>query len=116
MWIQDAAGPHKAKDTLNFLRQHCGDKVIAQFFNSESYPSWAPYSCDLNVCDTYLWNAIQEGLDKGKYPTTVEEMKMRIKEIANDLPQEHINNAIMNFFKRAKKCLEQDGGSFERLM
>lgn len=48
---QDGASAHCTQETLEFLRQFFGDRIISRNANIP----WAPRSCDLAVCDFFLW-------------------------------------------------------------
>jgi len=44
-----------------------------------------------------------------------DELKVALRTIWEQLPQEHINKAVANFIKRLTACVVASGGHFEHL-
>ena len=68
-------------------------------------------SPDLNVCDYYLWKAIQDRLQP-RYGTRVE-LRADILRQALSLPLEEIRRSICSWPQRLLKCHMAGGGHFE---
>ena len=68
-------------------------------------------SPDLNVCDYYLWKAIQERLQP-RYGTRVE-LRADVLRQAVNLPLEEIWRSICSWPHRLLKCHMAGGGHFE---
>jgi len=48
-------------------------------------------------------------------PETINEFKVALQTIWEELPQDHINKAVANFTKRLTACAAANGGHFEYL-
>ena len=68
-------------------------------------------SPDLNLCDYYLWKAIQDRLQP-RYGTRVE-LRADILRQALSLPLEEIRRSICSWPQRLLKCHMAGGGHFE---
>ena len=119
---QDGAPAHRALETLYYLQEFCGDLVMAQDFSkitsTSPIPEWTPRSPDLNPLDYFFWGYLKQCLNKldGGWPRSEETMKEAIELICEEMPQDMINNAILDFPKRCKNCLDRSGGHFEHLL
>ena len=86
LWfMQDGAPAHHANNTLSFLSEKFGDRLIA--LGTRDNPMtviWPPHSPELNVCDYWLWSYIEMRVKKRK-PTTKEELIEFVDEELNAL-------------------------------
>ncbi|PSN29319.1 hypothetical protein C0J52_28332 [Blattella germanica] len=55
------ARPHTANIVLDFLYDHCGNRVMSNIFSDRfQRPSmWPPHSPDINPCDYFLWRQLR---------------------------------------------------------
>ena len=103
---QDGAPAHTSRLAQEWIEENSPD-----FINKDE---WPPNSPDLNPLDYHVWGAMLQ-----KYhaylpkPTNKTELKVVLEAIWNDLPQEHIEKAVLAFRKRLQACIRADGGHFE---
>ena len=72
----------------------------------------------LNPLDYHIWGAVLEKYHKLQpKPTTIDELKVMLQTMLEELPQEHINKAVANFTKclTAYMAVAATGGQFEQL-
>ena len=99
----DNAPSHVSASTREFIR-------LNKPHNEEllAVPASSP---DLNVCDYYLWKAIQDRLQP-RYGTRVE-LRADILRQTLSLPLEEIRRAICSWPHRLLQCHKAGGGHFE---
>jgi hypothetical protein len=72
-----------------------------------------PRSPDLSTCDFYLW-----GFLKGRVyepnPRNTEELKDNIRNSIRSITTAELMHVYMNLLRRARECLDADGGQFQR--
>lgn len=111
---QDGAPPHHNNELLRLLDQEFPGRWMGRGTNA--YPSpypWPPRSCDLTVCDYWLWGYVKSKLySVDPYPST-EELKKRILEVFKGISNDMIIRAINDYPIRLQKCVENDGKSVE---
>jgi len=57
--------------------------------------------------DYHVWGAMLEKYHKLHLkPKTIDELKVAVQTVCEELPQEHINKAVTNFTKRFAACVE----------
>ena len=112
LWFQqDGARVHTANSCLKFLQEKFPGRVISNRLDYES----PPYSADLSMLDFWFGGQAQQEVYKAK-PKSIEELKNVVKRFAKGQKMETILRAANNFVKRAKLCVEQEGGHFEHLL
>ena len=110
-WMQDGARPYTTEDVLNFLRLKFKDRVISR----RSEIEWPPYSPDLNVLDYFFWSFAMIHVRRRK-PTTIEELKAVVEDVARTVPVDMIRAAVANVRKRCQACIQAEGGHFEAIL
>ena len=108
IFMQDGARSHTSKVTLAYLDEHCYELLKPDF--------WPPNSPDLNPCDYAIWGTMEANIWKRRRNkiTTLEELKERIVEVWDALPQEFINRSIDSFRKRVNMVVQKNGGHIEK--
>lgn len=104
---QDSAPAHRARDTIELLRQETPD-----FIGPELWPANSP---DLNPVDYRIWGLIQERV----YQTAVrdiDDLKQRLVIVWSQLKQSVIDNAIEQWRPRLRACIRAKGEHFEQLL
>ena len=84
------------------------------FVKKTEWPLNSPY---LNPLDCHIWCTMLEKYHKlqPKHKTN-DELKIALQTIWEQLPQEHINKAVVaNFTKRSTACVAANGGHFKHL-
>ena len=112
LWFQqDGARVHTANSCLKFLQEKFPGREISNRLDYE----WPPYSADVSMLDFWFWGQAQQEVYKAK-PKSIEELKNVVERFAKGQKMETILRAANNFVKRAKLCVEQEGGHFEHLL
>ena len=107
---QDGAPPHVCRLAKDVISNAFGDKVISKGFTNE----WPANSPDLNPLDYFMWSYLKTRVFSGGYhPTSFEELKSKINEVANEIPQNLLQSAIENIVSRLEACIANMGGHFE---
>ena len=101
---QDSAPSHKAKTTLQWLRDH----NIA-FVTPEE---WTPSSPDAAPCDYFLWGYLKAKLNK-RAPRSIGGLKKAIAEELRKVPQDVIDRALRAWPKRCRQIYAAKGGHIE---
>lgn len=98
--MQDGARPHHGKEVMKWLEKN---KI-------EYIRDWPSNSPDLNPVEQ-IWKEINSELSKRGVPHTVDELKKMVEEIWAEYPMQKINNHVMSFMGKCKRCLKNNGGS-----
>lgn len=112
LWLQqDGAPAHYGLISRQYVEQEFQGRWIGR----GGPISWPPRSPDLTKLDFFLWGYI-----KGKvYETAVttrENMMVRIREAFQEISRETLQNVNDSFLRRARLCLQENGGHFEHLI
>ena len=111
-WFQqDGANPHTSNETLQWLRQHFGDRFISRRCEIK----WAPYSPDLKPPDFYFWGCLKDNV-YGKNPQTIPELKGNVKGRLKQIPVEECIQVIDNFENCIYVCLQSLGAHLEHIL
>ena len=104
IWQQDGTKPHQANMVMEWLWLDgiFEDRMLA--IRSRRGDTWAPSSPDLNPLDFILWGYLKEKVDK-PLPTSLEELKSRIKREVRDLPESMVMKAVYSMKKRSGRVL-----------
>jgi hypothetical protein len=106
MWFQqDSATCHTARETTELLREKFHGRVNSR--NSDQ--NWPPRSCNLTLCDFFLWGFLISHVYANK-PQTVLELKVEIRCVIGEIEPELCRNVIKSFVKRAGVCQQSRGG------
>jgi len=74
---------------------------------------WPPNSLDLKPLDYHVWSAMLEQYHRLQLkPKTIDELKVALQTVWEELPQEHINKVVANFTKRLTACVADNGHFF----
>ena len=65
-------------------------------------------SPDLAPCDFFLWGFLKERIYKKK-PKTIDELKIRIIEEIDNIPQTMLVRVMKNFRERLEECFNNEG-------
>lgn len=111
-WFQqDGATPHTSNDSLEWLRERFGVRLISRRCDSE----WASHSPDLNPPDFYLWGYMKDNVYKDN-PQTIPELKTAITAKIRRIPRAECVRVIDNFARRIQVCLQRRGAHLEHIM
>ena len=96
---------------MAFLKSKFGSRVISRTAEIE----WPSHSPDLNPLDFSIWGIMEEHVNHIKPRNKIELMEC-LNEFASEMDPEMLKRIEMNIRKRAKLCLDQNGGHFEHLL
>lgn len=105
-WVfqQDSAPAHKAKATQNWL--------VANIPKFISTLEWPPYSPDINPMDFSIWSILENKVCSTRQPT-LESLKRHLQREWEQIPQETLRAACINFQKRLSLLIRERGGLIE---
>ena len=110
-WFQqDGATPNAPNETLQWLRQHSGNRFISRRCEIE----WAPHSPDLNPPDFYLWDYLKDNVYENN-PQKIPELKRAITGRIRRISVEECVWVIDNFVNRIHVCLRRRGAHLEHI-
>ena len=101
---QDSAPAHKARRIQTWLTANVPD-----FISTNDWPSGSP---DLNPLDYSLWNKLEEHACAHKHQN-LQSLKKGIEKSARELPLSTIREAIDQWPKRLRRCVQTKGDHFE---
>lgn len=108
---QDGAPPHHARRITDRLNATFG----ANWIGRAGPVHWPARSPDLTPLDFFLWGYVKSKVYELE-PTTVEDMKVRIRNVFQFITLDMLEAVKENFVARLQKCLEENGRHFEHLM
>ena len=115
VFMQDGAPPHFRKTVRQWLNQKFPERWMGRE-GSIAIPTpftWPPYSPDLTPCDFFLWGHIKAIVYADGVPANLEELKQRIQQAFEEMPQEMVDNAVEAFPRRLQKCIDKEGKNVE---
>ena len=110
VWQQDGAKPHQANMVMDWLDGIFEERMLA--IRSRRGDSWAPSSPDLNPLDFFLWGYLKKKVYK-PLPSTLEELKDKIKREVRALPEVLVRKAVFSIKKRSVRVMAEEGKAFE---
>lgn len=96
---QDGATAHTADQSMTALRNVFENHLISRFGDI----SWPARSPDLSVCDFFLWGYLKFKVFQSR-PRDLLELKQRIAEEVQAIPQGMLERVFDAFFKRLEEC------------
>jgi hypothetical protein len=102
---QDGASCHTLGETMELLGEKFPGRVISRNSDRNSQPR----SCDLSLCDFFLWGFVKSRVYANK-PQTIPELKAEIGRVIGETELQLCEN-VENFVKRARVC-QQSWGTF----
>jgi inhibitor of nuclear factor kappa-B kinase subunit alpha len=104
---QDNAPAHRARETVALLQRATPD-----FIEPTMWPANSP---DLNPVDYKVWGWMQDRVYRQPV-ADLTQLKERILQVWSVMPQNIIDEAISDWRKRLRACVEAEGGHFEYLL
>jgi hypothetical protein len=105
---QDGATAHTARETLRYLRQFFGDRLISRDL-------WPARSPDLTPLDYYLFPHLKNTIFKEPVHT-IDDLKIRIREECERVTPETLVRVFENMKRRVTMCIEAQGYHFQQLL
>jgi transposase len=111
---QDGATVHCTADVLQYLEQNFGKNIISRRCEF----AWPPYSPDLNPLDFFLWGHLKTLVYRDPAPTTVDELKKKIRDEIRKLNRnkEMFASVYDNFLVRIQQLYSKKGGYMEHVL
>jgi len=97
---------------MDFLKRNLGNRLISMNSDFE----WPPHSPDLNPLDFFQWGYLQDIVYAIPRPTTLREVKERVKMSIAQTPVQLYRKSIENMVVRCNACIQCEGGHFEHLL
>ena len=109
-WAQDGAPPHRRRIVSDRLTELFGDRVVALNRPVE----WPPRSPDLTPLEFFLWGHLKSKVFESP-PEDLADLERRIVQELNILKQDRpmIRRALMGMLRRARVCVQRNGGQVE---
>lgn len=105
---QDGAPPHWSRAVRNWL-----DASFPHRWIGRGGPiRWPARSPDLTPLDYWLWGDLKQRVYATK-PGTLDELRQRITDEAEKITAETRKKALLDFPRRLRACLENEGGHIE---
>ena len=101
---QDGAPAHRARETVELLRNETPDFIPPTL--------WPPNSPDLNPVDYKIWSVMQERVYRTKV-RDIEDLRHRIIQVWDEFDQAIIDAAVKQWRRRLSACVAANGGQFE---
>ncbi|GFT58873.1 astacin-like metalloprotease toxin 1 [Trichonephila clavipes] len=96
LWFQqDGATCHKARATIDLLKDTFGDRIISRF----GPVNWPPRSCDLTPLDYFLWGYVKSLVYADK-PQTLDHLEDNIRRVIADIGPQMLEKVIENWTSR----------------
>lgn len=112
MWfLHDGAPVHSTRLIIDYLNETYGEQWIGR----GGPVLWPPRSPDLTKMDFSIWGYVKDQVYKIP-PTTIEDMKNRIRNCFQNITVEMCRNLSESFERRVEICLQVNGGHFEHLI
>lgn len=107
----DGASPHNFHDSATML----GRLFDNRWIGTNAHIPWPPRSPDLTPLDFFLWGYVKDKAYKQQYQSVVE-LENKIRDIINNIPARSILKVTGSVIRRAQKCIDQQGHTFEHLL
>ncbi|GFW77188.1 uncharacterized protein TNCV_2726181 [Trichonephila clavipes] len=96
LWFQqDGATCHRARATINLLKDTFGDRLISRF----GPVNWPPRSCDLTPLDYFLWGYVNSLVYADK-PQTLDHLEDNIRRVVANIRPQMLEKIIENWTSR----------------
>ena len=105
---QDGAPAHTARSTTNLLNE--------QRIKFIEPSAWPPCSPDLNPLDYFVWSAMEQKVYRGEPIGNVEQLKARIQQAWEEIPQEIVRRAIKQWLRRLREVVSRNGDHIESFL
>ncbi|GFT32581.1 uncharacterized protein TNCV_3145351 [Trichonephila clavipes] len=96
LWFQQhGATCHKARATIDLLKDTFGDRLSSRF----GPVNWPPRSCDLTPLDYFLWGYVKSLVYADK-PQTLDHLEDNIRRVIAYIPPQMLEKVIENSTSR----------------
>lgn len=102
---QDGAPAHTSRETLRYLEEYFGERLI-------SLGRYPPRSPDLTPLDFCLFGRLKNNIYKRRLHTA-EELKLAIQREIENVTQNDLENIFENMKRRVHLCIANNGHHFE---
>ena len=110
-WMQDGAPTHCSNAAKKFLLKKCKGRVISH----GTVVSWPAHSSDLNPLNFHFWGDAQQQVYR-EQTGNIKELIECVKKFAAAYGSSTIRRVAENVVKRARQCVDANGGHFQHLI
>ena len=111
-WFQhDGAPPHFSREAREIIDQQYPHRWIGR----GGPRPWPARSPDLNPLDFFLWGHVKNFIYRQPIDTE-EQLRVRIEEAFASLTPQMILDSKLSLLRRARLCIQMNGGHFEHLL
>ena len=111
-WFQqDGAPPHRARQTMSWLRDHFQDRLISEGAGIE----WPAHSLDLTPPDFFLWGHLKSQVNKTE-PKILQDLKKAVEQAVRRITFTTYRAGMEGARERAKLCLQENGSHLEQVL
>lgn len=112
IWFQqDGAPPHYGID----VRAYVNTVFRLRWIGRRGTVEWPARSPDLSPLDYFVWGYLKDNVYKTK-PQNVNELRQRILQECQAIPQVALQNSVNSFYVRLSNCQITGGEQFEHLL
>lgn len=112
MWFQhDGAPPHSTRNVRTILNRRHPNMWIGR----GGPVNWPARSPDLSPLDYFLWGHLKQYIYDRVVINNLDDLEDRIVEALATVTPEMIQRAVLDLSRRARLCLQMEGGHFEHL-
>ena len=101
---QDSTPAHRAQDTIELLHHSTSDFIAPDM--------WQPNSPDLILVDYAIWSMMQQRVYQTRV-RDIDEPRQRLITVWCGLAQRAVDDAIDQWQRRLRACVDAEGGHFE---
>ena len=114
--MQDGAACHCTKANIAYIKKNFRSHVLSRKSSQEPYAGieWPARCPDLNLLDNFIWSEMSEKVWGDNPPATRDQLVHRVQSSIDEIPREHIRKAAAKIKEYAARCLEANGGHFEK--
>ena len=111
-WFQqDGAPPHRARETMSWLRDRFQDRLISKGAAIE----WPAHSPDLTPPDYFLWGHLKAQVYRTG-PKNLQDLKKAVEQAVRRITLATCRAVMEAARKRAELCLQENGGHLEHVL
>ncbi|XKL67438.1 hypothetical protein PGB90_002929 [Kerria lacca] len=105
---QDGAPVHTSQETVTFLHEFFGDRLVGPGL-------WSARSPDLTPPDSFFWSYLKNSAYETS-PISIDELKAQITAQMSHIDRKMLKRVFVNLVKRVRLCTDANGGHFQHLL
>jgi hypothetical protein len=109
-WQQDGSKPQQANMVMDWLESIFEERML--IIRARRGDSWAPYSLDMNPCDSLIWSDLKEVFYKPLIYSLLE-LKDTIKRLIKAISEVMVRKLVYGKKERAANMIQVEGITLE---